>query len=576
MALPSHAATPAPIDPLPPVIDWQPDEVVASRSVPAQWLTPVERSSFVDSPSQAETLAFLRRMADQSPWLQVETFGRSSQGRELVYVRASKSTGAAGAHSDRPVVMVQGGIHAGEIDGKDAGMMLLRDIAFGGRDALIDDVDLVFVPVLNVDAHAAASPLGRPSQRGPSHKGARTSAQGLDLNRDYTRLASPEVSAVVALLQRFDPALYIDVHVSDGPDYQYDVTWAFAGWGTHARSRRTAEWLMTRWSDDARAALQARGHQPGIYPSWMDENVPTRGLRISHESPRYSTGYGDFIGVPTVLVENHRFKPYRQRVLGTYALIEQSLRSVARDDKRIAQAKAEDRAARPATIAVRWERDPVPLETVAFKGYRYEHYLSPASGARELRWTGEPTELSLPLHGTRVTAAAAIPEAWWIPAGNPEMVAALGAHGIRTDTLAAPRTLELETVQMANGQQRDGFVRSQRRITLALGSTRVLADQPLRLLAAALLEPQSQDSLLASGRFDAALPEESPLPRHLLAPMADAMMRSRPALRAVFEQRLADDAAFAADPQARLRWWEQQSEYMQRARWTYPVYAERG
>jgi len=538
--------------------------------VPAgeRWSTPAEKAEFRASPSYADTLAYLRELDDASGMISLHTFGKSYQARDLVYVHARKPG------SGKPVVVVQAGIHAGEIDGKDAGLMLLRDIAVRGRDDLLDKVDLVYIPILNVDAHENASALGRPHQRGPHMKGSRTSAQGLDLNRDYARLQSPEIAAVVKLLQRFDPALYVDLHVSDGIDYQYDVTYAFPGWGTYARSRATADWLMTTFTRDVDAALAAQGHVPAVYPSWVDENSPERGLRISAEGPRYSTGYGDFVGIPTVLVENHTMKPYKRRVLGTYVFLEQSLATVGREGARIAQAKARDRAARPDKLMVRWERESAPLAATQFKGVRYASYESPASGARELRWTGEPATFAMPVFGVRSTKDVNLPGAWWIGAQDQDLIAALRAHGIRMEVLDAPRTVTLEAVQMASGRERAGMRRVLKEVTMPAGSVRIARDQPFHLLAAALLEPDSDDSFLAHGRFDAALPLESRMARHLLAPMADRMMEASPELRLQFQAALAQDAALAADPQARLRWWLARSPYLDLALWTYPVYAE--
>ncbi|KQQ36255.1 carboxypeptidase [Duganella sp. Leaf126] len=536
--------------------------------------TPAERSGFQVSPTYAQTIDYLRTLTAASPLLSLHTFGRSFQGRELVYVRASKAaTDKPGIR--KPVVLVQAGIHSGEIDGKDAGLMLLRDIARRGRDDLLDAVDLVFIPILNVDGHESASTIGRPHQNGPQIKGARTNGQGLDLNRDYARLQSPEIAAVVKLLQTFDPALYIDVHVSDGIDYQYDVTYTYPGWGTYARSRATADWLMTSYHGAVHAALGAQGHVPDLYPSWVDEDAPEKGLRISAEGPRYSTGYGDFVGIPTVLVENHVMKPYKRRVLGTYVLLEQSLKTVARDSARIAAAKAQDRADRPAQLMVRWERDAAPLSTKTFKGYRYETYVSPVSGVRERRDTGEPIDIAMPVFGVRSLRDVALPTAWWISADQQAMIAALRRHGIVMEELKAPRTLTLEAAQLLSGKDRTAPQRVRKQWTLAAGSVRIPADQPFHLLAAALLEPESDDSFLANGWFDNALPFEAQLPRHLLAPLADRMMAQDPALRAAFAEALAADPALAGDPSGRLRWWLVRSPYLDRARWTYPVLAER-
>jgi hypothetical protein len=556
-------------DVLPPAPAWHGGSEKHIVAASNRWITPAEKTAFAESPTYADTITFLRKVDQASKLVSLHVFGKSGEGRDLYYALARKP-GAA-----RPVVVVQAGIHAGEIDGKDAGLMLLRDIAFRGRADLLDHVDLVFIPFLNADGHENASELGRPGQRGPGRKGSRTNAAGLDLNRDYARLASPEVAAVVRLLQQFDPDLYIDVHASDGPDYQYDVTYTFAGWGTYARSPATAGWLMGEYSADVNRALAAAGHMPDVYPSWIDENAPWQGLRISAEGPRYSTGYGDFIGIPTVLVENHRMKPYRQRVLGTYVLIEQSLQTVGRAHERIALAKSADRTARPGTLMVKWERDSIPSYTKPFKGYRYGAYDSPASGTRELRWTGQAEDMTLPVFGVTSTREVAIPRAWWILPHQRQLIEALRAHGIRMEVQGAAQTMTLEMARGASGKPGEPLQRARAAVTLPAGAVRVSADQPLRLLAAALLEPESDDSFFAQGRFAQALAPETALPRHLLAPLADKLLANDPALQVTFNEALRASPGFAADPQARLLWLFARSPYADRTRWTYPVLSER-
>lgn len=564
------SAAAGPYEVLPPAPAWHGKS--EQRIVPAgeRWMTPAEKTNFTVSPDYAQTVAWLRTMERASPLISMHEFGKSYQGRELYYVSAKKPG------KGKPVVLVQAGIHAGEIDGKDAGLMLLRDIAFRGRDDLLDHVDLVFIPILNVDGHENASPNGRPHQHGPQLKGSRTNAQGLDLNRDYARLQSPEIAAVVKLLQKFDPALYIDVHVSDGIDYQYDVTYTYAGWGTYARSRATANWLLNTYHGEVEAALAAQGHTPAMYPSWIDEESPEKGLRISAEGPRYSTGYGDFAGIPTVLVENHAMKPYMCRVLGTYVLLEQSLKTVGREHQRIVSAKAQDRAARPDQLLVRWERAGTPLKVVDFKGYRYDTYWSPVTGVAERRWTGEAQTFDLPVFGVNPVLSVALPRAWWIRPEQKELIETLRRHGVRFDTLAQPRTLELEFTHMASAalQDRAGAQRLRKTITLPVGAVRIGADQPFHLLAAALLEAESDDSFLANGYFGPALPPESRLARHLLAPLAERLQAGDATLRTQFEQALVQDAALAADPRARLQWWLVRTPYADRARWQYPVMRE--
>ena len=550
-------ATPG-ADHLPPVAAWSgPSErrIVAADD---PWITPAERSGFDTTPRYAEVRAWLERLDAASPWITLEVFGRSGEGRDLLCVRASKGEG-------KPVVLVQAGIHSGEIDGKDAGLMLLRDVAFRGKDDLLDAVDLRFVPILNVDGHERRDARHRPHQRGPREKGDRTNSRNFDLNRDYGKLDAPETRAVVALLRALDPALYIDCHVSDGFDHGYDITFTYPGWGKYARHRDTADWLEQRFGPEVSRSLREAGHHPVIYPSAVDSHDPAKGIRFSPEGPRYSTGYGDFIGVPTVLVENHELKPYRQRVLGTAVLLEAALRLAGADAARIAEAKARDRASRPAELLTRWQPAPEPIGWIdEFRCVAFETYLSPASGRPEQRWLGRPITFRMPIIGQTETERVRLPRAWWLPPNLPDVAGRLELHGIRHEVIDAPRTLALDHVRLVDPvlkRPSEGhipveakFAHETREATLPAGSIRVPSDQPLGLLAAALLEPECADSFLAWGFFPEAMQPEPTTEDFVLAPMADQLLARDPGVKAEFDRKLAADPAFAADPAARLLW----------------------
>ncbi len=560
IALPSAAiAELRPQTVLPPPLPWSgPSErLVAAADDP--WITPAERAGFATTPSYAETRAWLERLVAASPLLTLESFGRSGEGRDLLMVRARKGT------APRPVVLVQAGIHAGEIDGKDAGLMLLRDIALRGKDDLLDRVELVFVPIYNPDGHERASPWNFLALRGPAEKGTVGNARGINLNRDYAKADAPETRAMIALLRRLDPILYVDCHVSDGFDMGYDITFTYAGWGRYARHRTIADWLETRFDHAVTAALAQAGHHPIRYPSPIDTRAPTHGIRWSPEGPRYSTGYGDFIGVPTVLVENHMLKPYRQRVLGTYVLLEAALDVAARDAARIAAAKAADRAARPDTLLTRWQPAATPIGWVEdFRGVAFDWYRSPATGRSEQRWLGRPVTWRMPIIGQEPTETVRLPRAWWIPPGQAEVIDRLRLHGIRYETVAAPAAMPLDRVTLVDPvllPPTDGrvpvaarFAHATVRETMPAGSLRVPVDQPLGLLAAALLEPESQDSFLAWGLLPEAMAKPQGTEAFVLAPLAEAMLAADPALRATFAARIAAEPAFAADPAARLAW----------------------
>ena len=578
LALPAAAQTTL-TAPLPPTLPWK--GASERLAVPASdpWVTPSESTGFATTPTYAQTRAYVDRLVAASPLLRIEVFGRSAQGRELFAVRAAKPGRGA-----KPVLLAQGGIHSGEIDGKDAGLMLLRDITLRGKDQLLDDADLLFVPIFNVDGHERSSLFSRPNQRGPLFQGWRTTAQNLNLNRDYLKADTPEMRAMIGLLRRHKPALYLDLHVTDGTDYQYDVTFMFPGWeGRYAHSKAIGRWLDARYRPAVTRALARAGHVPGPYVDAIDGRDPAKGIRFGADQPRYSTGYADLARIPSVLVETHSLKPYRQRVLGTYVLIEESLRLVGREGRTLTAAIAADRASRPRTEVLTWKAAPKPIATIPeFKGVAYEQFRSAASGGNEIRWLGRPVTQRMPVWGEVPDTVATLPAAWWVPAAKPEVIARLALHGIAYETTTQWRTVTVDMVRLVDPKTRNPdeghvplaigrFVHAQRREMFPPGSVRVPSGQPLGLLAAAMLEPESRDSLLAWNFFPEILQRTEYIEGYAIAPLADRMLAADPKLRAEFEAKLRSDPKFAASPDARLGWFYERTPYYDERFLLYPV-----
>jgi hypothetical protein len=576
-------------DILPPPLAWHgaSEALIAKPSDP--WITPSERTGLTASPNYEDTRAWLEKLDAASPLIRMETFGKSPEGRDLLVVYASKD----GAQFDpkKPVLLVQAGIHPGEIDGKDAGMMLLRDIAFHGKETLLDHVNLVFVPIFSVDGHEHVSPYSRPNQRGPVIQGWRHTAQNLNLNRDYGKLDAPEMRAMIGLINRVKPDLYMDIHVTDGEDYQYDITYGWAGYlGDFARSRATSAWLDNSYLPATQAGLKAAGHIPGQLVFALDDRAPKKGLGASPASLRYSNGYGDAARIATVLVENHSLKPYRQRVLGTYVLLERSLKILAEDGAALRAAEAQDRAVRPAVVEANFGTGfgggaGKPLRTVSFLGVRYETYDSPATGGKEVRWLGkpDPTPWSLPLYAAEPQLRLTPAKAYWISSAKPDVIERLRIHGVTMETLTAPRAVSVDMIRFASpkiaAHASEGHVEidagpvthETRTVTWPAGSVRVPTDQPLGELITLLLEPQSDESFFAWGMFPEVLQRVEYIEGYALAPLAEKMLAADPKLKAEFEAKLAADPKFAADPDARLGWFYQRTPYYDDHYKLYPV-----
>ena len=201
------------------------------------WITPAEASHFKTTPSYADTHAYLERLAAAAPnTIKLTRFGISPEGRDLMLVIATSNgefTPEAARKSGNQILWVQAGIHAGEIEGKDAGLMLLRDLTVGKKfPHLLDHAILLYLPIFNVDGHENSSPYNRINQNGPDSMGFRATAQNLNLNRDYIKADAPEMRDWLTLFHAWLPDFFVDVHTTDGADYQYDLTWYSEDWGS--------------------------------------------------------------------------------------------------------------------------------------------------------------------------------------------------------------------------------------------------------------------------------------------------------------------------------------------------------
>lgn len=587
------AATPQEF--LPPVLPWHgaSEALIAQPNDP--WITPAEKSRLLDSPNYDETVAYLKKLCAATPRLTLLEFGRTAQGRALHVVVATKEKSVTpdGLRAGgKPTFLAQAGIHSGEIDGKDAGLMLLRDLAFGGKSSLLDHANFLFIPILNADGHERSSEWTRPNQRGPVHMGWRTTAQNLNLNRDYVKADAPEMRALLGLLNAWQPSLYYDLHVSDGMDYQYDITYTYHGFdGDPAWSPQSARWLDRTLHPAVSAALSAQGHIPlNIYIDPVDPQDFTKGISTGHASPRLSHGYGDLRHLPTVLVETHSLKPYPQRVLGTYVLLAATLDVLGREGAKLQAAIASDRATRPAELTVTWVEGG-PRREMDFLGVESALYDSPASGRPEVRWLGRPKTFSrLPVLDNRPGKRVKRPLAYWVPVAKPDVIDRLILHGVQVETVASAQTVSVEMIRLVDPQPKTGpgalpfearhtlkyGTKSETRTeTFPPGSVRVPTDQPLGDLAIAILDPTSDDSLLAWGFFNEILQRTEYIEGYVIAPLAEKMLADDPRLKAEFEAKLAADEKFAKGPQARLTWFYARSKFYDERYLLYPVGIER-
>lgn len=564
-----------------------------SQNVPAEWQTHAERTDYRETPRYAETVEYSLRLAKASPLIRYESFGKSGEGRDLPLLIAATGgtfTPESARASGKAVVLIQACIHAGESDGKDAGLALLRDIAITGtRKNLLDHVLILFIPIYNTDGHERFGAYNRINQNGPAEMGWRTTTANLNLNRDYMKADAPETRAWLRLWSKWNPDLFIDCHVTDGADFQYNITYQYEH---HAGIPPTIlAWEQEAFDARIAPATEKEGNLLSRYLEFRDNRDLTKGIDDFNGSPRFSTGYTPLRNRPGLLIETHMLKSYRSRVRGNYDLLRYALEEVNRDRQSLFQAirAADDETVREGKSYDPARRYALRVElTDKSKPYRlkaveYRTELSEISGAQRVVFGSKPVEMTVPYYDDfHTTVAVAPPLSYIVPPQWKDVIEVLAAHGLRLQRLGAPATVEVESYRFTDakwaaapfeGRVLPTFktVAMSEQRTFPAGSVVVPLDQPAARVAVQLLEPDAPDSFVAWGFFNAIFEQKEFGESYVLEKLAREMLAKDENLRKEFEQRVANDPKFAASASERLNFFYERSPYKDRFQNLYPV-----
>jgi Zinc carboxypeptidase len=506
-------------------------------------------------------------------------FGRSAEGRPMCALLASRAD-----PRKVPVLMLQGGIHPGESDGKDAGFIALRDLlGEAAAPGALERIAVLFVPAFNVDGHERFGRWSRPNQNGPEETGWRTTAQNLNLNRDYAKADAPEMRALLALLRTWDPLLCADLHVTDGADFQPDIS-------IQAEPINQGDPRLCSAGRELRdaliAKLAAQGSTPlPFYPDLARTDDPASGFQLTVYSPRFSSGYFPQRNRFTVLVETHSWKDYATRVRVTRNAIIGLADLVAAHGvqwRELAQ-QADAAAAHLGGTEVvlefgsPWREAPdgrnaseasSDATLVDFKGYAYTRELSPISGEavtvydpmRPQIWRVPLRERVVPSLVVKAPLGGyVVPAAWAADIG-----ARLALHGIHCEPVRARcERVQVEAFRASGVQFAAAPFEGRMRLRLAgrwqretqdigPGALFVPIAQPGARLLMHLLEPLAPDSFAAWGFFNACFEQKEYLEPYVADRIARTVLTEHPSLGEEFNRRLRQDAAFAASPRERL------------------------
>ena len=555
-------------------------------------LTPYEQSGCKTTPRYAQTLEYCHKLQSASPCLKMVSIGKSPQGRDiqmLIVDHNRNFTPSAVRKSGNVVIMVQACIHAGEPDGKDAGLMLIRDMLLTGKHKeLLDHVTLLFIPIFNVDGHERFGPFNRINQNGPEEMGWRTTAQNLNLNRDYLKADAPEMQAWLKNNNLWNPDFFIDCHVTDGADYQYKLTYSLELGGNMEAG--LTWWTRDYFEKNLLSLLDADNTPAFPYVEFRNWHDPRSGLYLSPAPPMLSQGYLAARNRPGLLIEAHMLKDYKTRVEATYKAIMHTMELLSRDRENFLQTlrKAD---VYTASAAFRKKEFPVKFKTsykdsvlVSFKGFEYEAVKSDLTGGEWFVYhPDKPVTFKIPFFTKALPVATVkLPEAYIIPVEWIGVIKLIHLHGIKCYTINKPTKFTVQGYRFKNTHFRstsyEGRFSAEFNLdTLTMtreyqsGSVVVPMNQPLARLAAYLLEPSADGSLASWGFFNSVMEQKEYTESYVMERMAREMLAKDPNLQKEFDQKKASDPVFAANPEAILNWFYSKSPWWDSQLNLYPV-----
>ena len=488
-------------------------------------LTVAEASNFTATSRYDDVTSFIKELQRKSSLLRVEALCVSPEGRTvplLVIGEPVPSSPLALSGDGRAVVYIQANIHAGEVEGKEASLMLARDIILKEKPPFLDKLVILIAPIFNADGNEKINPANRRNQVGPEKGvGVRYNGQNLDLNRDGIKLESPEVQGLVRnVLMRWDPALLVDCHTTNGSYHEEPVTYV---WGLNPNGDTSLiKYMREKMMPSINKNLREKYKVLSIpYGNFMDFNNPEKGWRPSGPQPRYLTNYISLRNRLAILNENYAYADYKTRVMGCYYFL-LSILEYCYDHKdgiaqlvRSADQKTIQRGMKPSTddtFAVEYDLKPLK-DKVTILGWEME--VTPReSGWPRVKKKDKKKTYIIPYFADFVPKRSVpFPYAYLIPKVNPEITEKLLQHGLSVEKLREPVSLEVESfrIKEIKGASRlfqGHYLNSVKgeyhleKKEFPEGTLFIATAQPLANVAAYLLEPESDDGLLVWNFFD--------------------------------------------------------------------------
>ena len=548
-----------------------------------KYITFFEKGNGNQSANYQETISFYKLLDQNFETIKIKKMGLTDSGEPLHIVTFDNNSNKD--KSKNAVILINNGIHAGEPDGIDATMMLFRDLATG-KVKIPKNTIIVTIPIYNIGGALNRNSTSRANQNGPEEYGFRGNGRNFDLNRDLIKSDTENTKSFVDIFHIVKPDVFIDNHVSNGADYQYNLTYIQT---QHNKLGSVlGDFMKNKMTPSIVSNLQQKKQEATPYVNVWD-GIPDKGFGQFSDSPRYTTGYTSLFNTIGYVVETHMLKSYAIRVKATYDFMLSTIEYVDEYVSDIKNAIAKNKlefAQIGAKYPIQWELDSTKVEKINFLGYEGIYKKSEVTTGQRLFYDRtKPYSKQINYYTNyKATKFVAVPKGYIIPKSWWNVIELLKNNNCAFSILQKDSVIEVESYKINSyktatnayeghyNHRNTGVSKSIQKIKFFQGDFIFYTNQPATKYLIETLEPEAVDSFFNWNFFDTILQQKEGFSEYVFEDTASKFLLENPEIKKALKDKVDNDAAFAKNPEAQLQWIYKQTPLYEKAHLQYPVY----
>lgn len=537
----------------------------------------------------SEAIEAYQTLADHYPQAKLLSYGITDAGKPLhLFVMSKDHDFNPGPIKDagKSIVLITNGIHPGEPEGIDAGIMFADDVLRNkdGMGALLENTVVCIIPVYNVGGCLNRSAFHRTGQTTPRECGHRGNAKNLDLNRDFVKLDTKNAKAFTTIFREWQPDVFLDTHTTNGSDHKYVITLIpFQPCGLpEPLSRFFRDKMIPRLYEK----MAVTDWEMIPYVNYMNRS-PKSGISLYIQSPRFSTGYTGLFNTLGFMTENHIYKDFPDRVRSVYNFMRFMVEFTNNNSDEIVRLRkdANRQTSEQKEFALDWKLDTTKFEMIRFRGYEGEVGISPVTGIERFGYNREkPYDTMVPFYDYHLPEKIIVaPKYYILPQAWEEVVECLELNKVKMFRLTKDTAFEVERYYITNFKtsnrqsnwhrfHNEVFVEPKiESVQFYAGDYIIPMDQAANKYIVEMLEPEAKDSFFRWNFFDPCLERREYYSSYGFEENALKYLKEHPQFKKQFEEAKINNPELAKNHRAQLGYIYENTEWADNRVGRYPV-----